>query len=561
MSFFDRIESTHFRWIAALWAFVLLLQAYITPIHVDEAYYWHYAQNLDWGYFDHPPAVALMIAAGTSVFGGTIGVRLMTVVLHIATLFLLWQIISDAHNQAKNKQTHLSFWLFALSLPLFHIYSLVTTPDSPLLFTSALFLFFYKKTTLRGFWSDYSLLGLAMAAMLYSKYHGVLIIFFVVLSNPRLLLNPRFYWAGVLGLVCFAPHLWWQYAHDYPSVRYHLQERVGISYWYHPFEFLGNMLLILNPIFVGLVWRMLRNTYKNTFERGLYFVFVGFVLFFMFQTLRDHVQPQWLVLIYLPFLVLSIANFEEKQHLFLQKAVLFAAPLLLLLHVALSVESLYSRLPLFVSSALIQRVNAAANGAKVMAFSAYQTAGSIAYTNQDANLHCYNQATDRKNQYNIWFKDTFYHNKPCFLVAGEEPQLPQKKYDGFWGTHFIFKCYEKIDINVLDFALANDSIHVKDLTLTNPYPFEIDFEKDSITMNVYFYKGKEIIQTPSVAVFEPKNLHLQAHQTLHTTMSFARNTQESGITHFGCAPRRAPLVAASVRHIVAISCGGFVSPR
>ena len=34
-----------------------------TDIYFDEAYYWQWAQHLDWGYYDHPPLVAWLIAA------------------------------------------------------------------------------------------------------------------------------------------------------------------------------------------------------------------------------------------------------------------------------------------------------------------------------------------------------------------------------------------------------------------------------------------------------------------------------------------------------------------
>ena len=40
---------------------VNLLQAYFTEITLDEAYYYQYARDLDWGYYDHPPMVALVI--------------------------------------------------------------------------------------------------------------------------------------------------------------------------------------------------------------------------------------------------------------------------------------------------------------------------------------------------------------------------------------------------------------------------------------------------------------------------------------------------------------------
>ena len=43
----------------------------------NEAYYALWAQNLAWGYFDHPPMVAVWIRSSTHLFGKTdFGVRL-----------------------------------------------------------------------------------------------------------------------------------------------------------------------------------------------------------------------------------------------------------------------------------------------------------------------------------------------------------------------------------------------------------------------------------------------------------------------------------------------------
>ena len=36
---------------------------------VEEAYYWNYAEHLDFGYLDHPPMVALLIKASMLIFG------------------------------------------------------------------------------------------------------------------------------------------------------------------------------------------------------------------------------------------------------------------------------------------------------------------------------------------------------------------------------------------------------------------------------------------------------------------------------------------------------------
>jgi len=62
-----------------LWTALNVLQACTLEIHADEAYYWMYSRFLDWGYYDHPPMVALFIKAGYSLMHSEFGVRLFTV--------------------------------------------------------------------------------------------------------------------------------------------------------------------------------------------------------------------------------------------------------------------------------------------------------------------------------------------------------------------------------------------------------------------------------------------------------------------------------------------------
>ena len=45
--------------------------AALLPLSADEAYYWLWSKHLAAGYFDHPPAIALLIRAGTMLFGDT----------------------------------------------------------------------------------------------------------------------------------------------------------------------------------------------------------------------------------------------------------------------------------------------------------------------------------------------------------------------------------------------------------------------------------------------------------------------------------------------------------
>ena len=63
-----------------IWWIFNLLQAAFTELAHDEAYYYMFAQNLDWGYFDHPPMTALLIWLG-SFIGGELGVRIFFTLL------------------------------------------------------------------------------------------------------------------------------------------------------------------------------------------------------------------------------------------------------------------------------------------------------------------------------------------------------------------------------------------------------------------------------------------------------------------------------------------------
>src|SRR5258707_11752191 len=60
--------------------------ALIIPVLPEEAYHWLYAKHLDFGYYDHPPMVAWLIALGTTFFSdGAFGIRFFPWLCSIGT--------------------------------------------------------------------------------------------------------------------------------------------------------------------------------------------------------------------------------------------------------------------------------------------------------------------------------------------------------------------------------------------------------------------------------------------------------------------------------------------
>jgi len=106
------------------WGIIILiglantLQAIFTELIYDEAYYWYFSKKLDWGYFDHPPMVAAMIALGQLLFKGTLGVRIVGVLSGLGTYLLIWNTVSKTY-----KKQHIgAFFVLLSSMTLLNAY-------------------------------------------------------------------------------------------------------------------------------------------------------------------------------------------------------------------------------------------------------------------------------------------------------------------------------------------------------------------------------------------------------------------------------------------------------
>ena len=127
----------------AIWGILNLLQAFLTPLNNDEAYYWMYSKYPAWGYFDHPPMIAIMIKAGYYLIKNELGVRLLVVLSNVLTLLLIRMLIYDESKSRKGND--LLFAMLIFLLPVFNIYGFIATPDAPLLLFTALFLVAFKQ--------------------------------------------------------------------------------------------------------------------------------------------------------------------------------------------------------------------------------------------------------------------------------------------------------------------------------------------------------------------------------------------------------------------------------
>ena len=302
--------SRSFWFFALLILLVNLLQATHTELLKDEAYYWYYAKQLEWGYFDHPPFVALL--ASTSAFlSGEIGLRLGSVFLSIGAYFLVFFSLEKETQQRHST----NFWLVLLSLPLVNLYGFLTLPDSGTLFFTALFIFAYKQFLQQKNWATLWL-AVAMAGLMYSKYTGILIILATLFSNLSLLKNRNAWIAVGLSLLFFSGHLWWLNENAFITLRFHFSERPNHAYSFGAFTglFLLNAIALFGLFAYDIYRAVFRFKSADMFKRGLIFMTLGVLVFFFWSSFAKKSQLQWLLPACYPALILFFEQFDSGSN-------------------------------------------------------------------------------------------------------------------------------------------------------------------------------------------------------------------------------------------------------
>ncbi len=304
-------QPSIFYFLAGLLFLLNLLQAYFTDLIYDEAYYWYYAKELAWGYFDHPPMVAFIIKLGNLFFNSELGVRFISCILSVGTVFILWRTID--HPKKNSFIPH--FFILVFSMTLVNAYGFFTLPDTPLLFLLALFLLVYKNF-IRNPNLKWSLaLGVCMALLMYSKYHAALIIIFVFFSNIALVRN-KYAWISVLtSLICYLPHLIWLYEKNFVTIRYHIYERPNRGYEFGDFTlgFFINLIVIFGLTFPWIYRALIKFKKEDLFDRALLFITYGFIVFFFLSSFNRRIQTQWLIAICIPLVIIVYRYLLEDK--------------------------------------------------------------------------------------------------------------------------------------------------------------------------------------------------------------------------------------------------------
>ncbi len=221
----------------------------------EEAYYWNYAQHLDWGYLDHPPMVAWIIKLGTLGFGNTeFGVRIGAAVCGLVAAGFAYALARELFG----RRTAVGVMLLVSALPFYFGAGCLMTPDAPLTACWSGALYFLYRAILRerpGAWIG---AGVCIGLGMLSKYTigllvpATLLCLLIDSRSRRWLARPQPYLAGLIAAALFLPVIYWNATHGWVSFVFQTARRINEPSVFSLHTLLGECMVLLTPtVFAG----------------------------------------------------------------------------------------------------------------------------------------------------------------------------------------------------------------------------------------------------------------------------------------------------------------------
>ncbi|MEO1702433.1 MAG: glycosyltransferase family 39 protein [Pseudomonadota bacterium] len=288
-----------------------LLYIFAMPVLPDEGYYWMWGQFPALSYFDHPPLLAWLQGMVHSTFGSTVfSLRLVPVIAFAGMAWIAWDWCKRLAPEGKALHAMLITLIVWFSSPLLLRFTSLAIQDCLLIvFTMAsihfVALFLVDRDDGETDWRLFFAACLCVGFAGLSKYNAVFVavgfaVYLLGTRDGRGLLGSWQVWAG-LALIALMqmPVVWWNVQHDWPSMQFHLADRIGetraSSSWLTNLQsFVIEHVQMLGPGMMLLMARFVfvPDTAAPLARTGV-FVMLASTLAFAFLTTSNTVLVYW----------------------------------------------------------------------------------------------------------------------------------------------------------------------------------------------------------------------------------------------------------------------------
>ncbi|AVA20297.1 MULTISPECIES: glycosyltransferase family 39 protein [unclassified Rhizobium] len=306
-----------------LWRVVMLFFNR-TDLFVDEAQYWFWGQNLDFGYYSKPPVIAWVIRFFNAISGSdsTFWIRVSAPLFHLATALMLMRTTRRLIEGDAGREIEPWVGVIFVTLPAASLSAVLMSTDTIQILFVTIAIWAFLGLTKRSSITEALILGVSLGIAFLTKY-SVLFLLPGVGIAMLTLRSARIAWRDVLiaaiaGAIVVSPNLWWNFAHDAATVRH----TESIAHWngdgkggglvkhlLAALGFVGAQFGVVGPvIFYGMLWaawRMIRGQSDDR-EKLLVWLSVPVVALITLQALFAKAYANWAVTAYAAGTILAV---------------------------------------------------------------------------------------------------------------------------------------------------------------------------------------------------------------------------------------------------------------
>ncbi|MGK5595699.1 MAG: ArnT family glycosyltransferase [Parachlamydiaceae bacterium] len=382
----------------------------------DEAQYWTWSQQLDWGYYSKPPGIAWQIRSGTFLFGNTVfGVRFGSLILGSLLPLAVFFLARSSH--LREDEAFLAGVIMAFSpLGFLATFFAITDVGVVLFWTLGLIPLMLGMSKQQA--PNYNHLGLIIACGALFKWQIFwlwLLILLLIVFYPEFR-SFKIFSGLFISLLGLAPSLYWNLTHEWATFRHVGATIAGSSApsRANPLDFLLAQAALVSPIlFILLVGALFASLKSTKILRVLGGSSLAIISIHLFLACFKKMQGNWCDYTYpAGFIVLAWFCREGSKLAWLKIGIILSLILSLL---ALALPTLMAVLPSSMQQITfrhnigwekigpILRQVGYQDHQDFLFASSYQTT-SIAsfYNSSQKRAYFFNLNGVRKNQFSFW---------------------------------------------------------------------------------------------------------------------------------------------------------------
>ncbi len=301
---------------------LLLRLAAKIDIHPDEAYYFSWSEFLRSGYLDHPPAIAYIIKLSSILFDGNFTIRGINLILILFSLFFIGSSISLINPDKSS--LYLALIIILLS-PLFLAGAIITTPDTPLIFFTSIYVYFsirifnnktpYLMSLLSGIFLGLSFLSKYTAFMILIS----LLLFLIKYRTNRDMIIKAVIIPIIISFIIYFPNILYNIENNFKSYIFqisHATANPNFSPLKTSLPFILSQIFIFSPFVFICFFKNLNSIRKSIRPEIVLLYYIAIIPFtlLIFLSLFKHIEANWAVFGFIPVLILTANEIFSSRY-------------------------------------------------------------------------------------------------------------------------------------------------------------------------------------------------------------------------------------------------------